>query len=577
MERNILKHFTILESTKTSLYLLIVIIIITNLQLKQIDARIIEGEIRTNEDWVFIARFCFLSKEGVFEYNVTYPKSFAPQNLLLYFDAKSQWPAVYKQNKTCEEKRNVLIDDFNQIINLTEYRREYKATTASGCRIDRFNNDLNETWYRCVQKRTFQSYRERWWYIALDNCGTKKGLYLKYRITMTNSQSNTWLKHFSADEFYILHTDVIMCILFYLLLFATCFEAYALYTRHLFHKTYKLYIASLLSECLGLLFLCIYYGIFAQQGNANIALKLFGKAFEAASTLIFLLLLLLISKGYTITRARMKSRTVAKFTMFMVMSSIAYAIIFYHEQYLFDPGEVLYMYESSFGYLLISLRLMAWSWFSYAIVFTLIHYPQKSAFFAKLFLVYSIWFISAPIVILVATFVIPKWMREKIINAVELAIAFKAHLIFFYLTRPSRANKNFPFHVRTTQISIMEKTGNIESGTLEHFNNYKYAPTRSTPIDVFAITSAAFASLGNGVVVGGTGGSNNSIIAKGINNNNRSNNNNRITNSAESEITSVASLSNQSSNMATQEIIVTSNGVSSDGVGGHDWMPKPEA
>ena len=49
--------------------------------------------------------------------------------------------------------------------------------------------------------RTFQSYRERWWYIALDNCGTKKGLYLKYRITMTNSQSNTWLKHFSADEF----------------------------------------------------------------------------------------------------------------------------------------------------------------------------------------------------------------------------------------------------------------------------------------------------------------------------------------------------------------------------------------
>ena len=51
MEKNILKHFTILASstTKTSLYLLIVIFIITNLQYKQIDARIIEGEIRTNE------------------------------------------------------------------------------------------------------------------------------------------------------------------------------------------------------------------------------------------------------------------------------------------------------------------------------------------------------------------------------------------------------------------------------------------------------------------------------------------------------------------------------------------------
>lgn len=30
-----------------------------------------------------------------------YVQSYAPQNLLLYFDAKSQWPAVYKQNKVC--------------------------------------------------------------------------------------------------------------------------------------------------------------------------------------------------------------------------------------------------------------------------------------------------------------------------------------------------------------------------------------------------------------------------------------------------------------------------------------------
>lgn len=28
-----------------------------------------------------------------------FKQKYAPQNLLLYFDAKSQWPAVYKQNK----------------------------------------------------------------------------------------------------------------------------------------------------------------------------------------------------------------------------------------------------------------------------------------------------------------------------------------------------------------------------------------------------------------------------------------------------------------------------------------------
>ena len=103
--------------------------------------------------------------------------------------------------KTCQEKHGLLIEDFNQVINLTEYRRGYKATTASGCKLDQVPDSNNQTWYRCVHHRTFQSYRERWWFIAVDNCNSPRGLYLKYRISMTNSQSNNWLRHFSADEF----------------------------------------------------------------------------------------------------------------------------------------------------------------------------------------------------------------------------------------------------------------------------------------------------------------------------------------------------------------------------------------
>src|SRR5690606_13118893 len=41
----------------------------------------------------------------------------------------------------------------------------------------------------------------------------------------------------------------------------------------------------------------------------------------------------------------------------------------------------------------------------------------------------------------------------------------------------------------------MEKAGNIESGTLEHFSSYKYAPTRPAPINVFAITGAALVGM----------------------------------------------------------------------------------
>lgn len=54
---------------------------------------------------------------------------------------------------------------------------------------------------RCHNAGTFISSRERWWFIAIANCGNNKGLDVKYRFKMTNGKSGDfWTEHFSADE-----------------------------------------------------------------------------------------------------------------------------------------------------------------------------------------------------------------------------------------------------------------------------------------------------------------------------------------------------------------------------------------
>lgn len=171
-----------------------------------------------------------------------------------------------------------------------------------------------------------------------------------------------------------------------------------------------------------------------------------------------------MGKGFTITRGRISTGGSVKIAIFMTLYTIIYIILFIYEAAFFDPGEVLYIYESPPGYGLLVMQLIAWIYFSYACFFTVKHYPEKSKFYTPFYIFYSIWFLIGPIFVMIAYFGFPKYQRAKIVNGIDLGISFLAQTYLLFLTRPQNSNKNFPFHVRTSQIAIMRSDVKDDDG-----------------------------------------------------------------------------------------------------------------
>ncbi|XP_057349584.1 transmembrane protein 145 isoform X7 [Manis pentadactyla] len=284
-------------------------------------AKYVRGNLSSKEDWVFLTRFCFLSDYGRLDFRFRYPEAKCCQNILLYFDDPSQWPAVYKAgDKDCLAKESVIRPENNQVINLTT---QY---AWSGCQVV---SEEGIRYLSCSSGRSFRSVRERWWYIALSKCGGD-GLQLEYEMVLTNGKS-FWTRHFSADEFGILETDVTFLLIFILIFFLSCYFGYLLKGRQLLHTTYKMFMAAAGVEVLSLLFFCIYWGQYATDGVGNESLKILAKLLFSSSFLIFLLMLILLGKGFTVTRGRISHSGSVKLSVYMTLYTLTHVVLLIYE------------------------------------------------------------------------------------------------------------------------------------------------------------------------------------------------------------------------------------------------------
>ncbi|KAK0396794.1 hypothetical protein QR680_001860 [Steinernema hermaphroditum] len=410
-------------------------------------AKYSSGVLISRNNWEYLERFCFVSQSSSLYFFIEYPKKYEIQTLYLYFDTETQWESAYNDSVKCRDKEALLDPTNNQILNLSPQQAFGDGTRCWE------NARNNESWYSCEGRRSFTSQRPRWWYLAVGNCDSFKGLYLEYSIEMANDlPSSVWFYHFSFDEFYILPVNLIFLAVELSILIAAVSVAIVLKSRKLFHQTYKLFFQSVVFECLSLFLMCTAYAIYAHNGIGSPMLKYISQICRQMANMSFLLLLLLLSKGFTITRGRLSLCGMTKLSLFVFAYAIISSSMLIWQERMFDPALVTYVSECLPAYVIAIMRIIAWLWFLRSVLITCSKYEQKKRFYTTFSCLMTFWFWSGPAVLILANFVLDNWVREEVVSGVECAVVAYGFFVFLVLTWPSAANHNFPYHVRTTQV-----------------------------------------------------------------------------------------------------------------------------
>lgn len=151
-------------------------------------------------------------------------------------------------------------------------------------------------------------------------------------------------------------------------------------------------MGSLLCQLMGILLEIYSYFNLALKGALMTGASLVGHLLEACSETLYTVLMLLLAFGYTITKSALTPKQIRWLTYFICLNAVCQLALYVYQFEIFDPGLVLYIYESPPGYGLVALKLIAWIVFVLRCFRTTKRMTKKVHFYASLLSLGSAWF-----------------------------------------------------------------------------------------------------------------------------------------------------------------------------------------
>ena len=169
--------------------------------------------------------------------------------------------------------------------------------------------------------------------------------------------------------------------------------------RRLLHVTYKIFMSSLICQLGGILFEIYSYINLGLRGVAIEHASLMGRLLEACSDILYTVLILLLATGFTVTKSVLTPKQTRYLVYYVILNAFFQFSLYIYQSDVFDPGLILYIYESPPGYGLILLKLIAWIVFSLRCIKTIKKMSTKLHFYGSLFSLGSAWFLCHPLTV----------------------------------------------------------------------------------------------------------------------------------------------------------------------------------
>ncbi|KAJ8936129.1 hypothetical protein NQ318_022211 [Aromia moschata] len=208
------------------------------------------------------------------------------------------------------------------------------------------------------------------------------------------------------------------------------------------HPVTKLFTASLLLDFIALCLILIHTMKYALDGEGYPKVAMTGDIFDILSRTSFMLLLLLLAKGWAVTRLELTWKPLV-FAIWLGYG-IVHILLYVWNLTEVDIIEDIDEYQTWPGWLIIVFRSLIMVWFLYELRTTMLyeHNTQKLNFLLHFGASSLVWFIYLPILALIALHVSALW-RFKLLLGITYSADCFAYCVMAHLLWPTRSEQYF--------------------------------------------------------------------------------------------------------------------------------------